>query len=162
MKGADQCPCCGSRKWIEPRVPSPGRFYSDDVRACLNCQTLWEPFAIADLLDPTERLSSFHYPCDNCAFRKGSPEQKDLEAFARLRAKLGWRGASFYCHKGVPIDPQNENGFAYPKDGKDPRKLRLCRGYLNQLGNFPLDRMALDASTEEEPWADPVSQEMGR
>ncbi len=159
MKGADQCPRCGSRAWIEPRVPSPGRFYSDDARGCRNCGTLWEPFAVADLVDQDEQLSSFHHPCNNCAFRKGSPEQRDPEAFANLRAKLGWHGASFYCHKGVPIDPQNENGFAYPKDGKDPRKLRLCRGYLNQLGNFPLDRMAPADPVKGEPWTDVLTGE---
>ncbi len=39
-------------------------------------------------------------------------------------------GAAFYCHKGVPLDPGSEHGFAYPSN---PAKLRLCRGYLNMV-----------------------------
>jgi hypothetical protein len=141
VKGADQCPKCGSRKWREPRVAND--FYAIDVRVCDNCQTLWEPFDADALLDPRrEPLGAFKHPCNNCAFRKGSPEQSDPEEFAKLREKLGWFGASFYCHKGVPIDIESEDGFAYPRDreGKPtPAKMRLCRGYLNQLGGFPLD-----------------------
>lgn len=142
MKGADQCPRCASRKWREPRLPDPFGFYSADVRVCANCKTVWEPFTPADLLDPArEPLGAFRAPCNNCAFRKGSPEQRDPQAFAALRAKLGWRGGSFYCHKGVPVNPAHEHGFEYPAGGTDPRKLRLCRGYLNQLGRFPLDQI---------------------
>ena len=164
MKGADQCPRCGSRKWLDcsaAGVPPPPEFYSDDVRACFNCQTIWEPFDPADLLDPKrEPLGAFNHPCNNCAFRKGSPEQRDPEGFAKLRAKLGWLGASFYCHKGVPVEPGSEDGFAYPKDaaGKPiTRKLRLCRGYLNQLGSFPMDR-AIAADDAGEPWTDELAE----
>lgn len=158
MKGADQCPRCASRSWAEPRIPSPDRFYSEDVRVCRNCKTVWEPFAADDLIDPKhEPLGAFRHPCNNCAFRKGSPEQRDPEAFARLRAKLGWTGASFYCHKGVPVDPASEDGFAYPKDANGvgiKRKLRLCRGYLNQLGRFPLDHADQAETEDEELWVD--------
>jgi len=48
---------------------------------------------------------------------------------AQLRA-----GGAFHCHKGVPLDPEGEDGFDYPKDR--PEKLRLCRGYLNALGKW--------------------------
>lgn len=143
MKGADQCPRCGSRAWAEPRVPND--FYALDTRICRNCATAWEPFDPAELLDPKrEPLGAFSHPCSNCAFRKGSPEQRDPEKFEELRAQLGWLAASFYCHKGVPIEPDSEHGFAYPyRDGKAvTRKLRLCRGYLNQLGHFPKDKEA--------------------
>lgn len=148
MKGADQCPRCGSRRWIDSakaQLPSPPTdFYSADIRACVNCKTLWEPIDPAALLDARrEPLGAFNHPCNNCAFRKGSPEQRDPEGFAKMRGQLGWLGASFYCHKGLPLDPGGEDGFVYPKD-KDGklivRKARLCRGYLNQLGSFPLDR----------------------
>jgi len=144
MKGADQCPRCGSRKSVEVGAMQSQAFYSKDARCCDNCKTLWEPFSEDQLLDPKrEPLGAFKHPCNNCAFRKGSPEQSDPEAFARLREQLGWLGGSFYCHKGVPIDPNDSDGFAYPRnsEGKPiPRKLRLCRGYLNQLGSFPMDK----------------------
>lgn len=155
MKGADQCPKCASRSWAEPRVESG--FYAIDVRVCHNCKTIWEPFDPAELLDPKrEPLGAFRHPCNNCAFRKGSPEQRDPEGFAELRGKLGWLGASFYCHKGIPINVENEDGFDYPRDREGnpvPRKLRLCRGYLNQLGKFPLDvehAALLEATAGEE------------
>lgn len=157
MKGADQCPRCGSRRSAGLGAPSAGSFYSQDIRACSNCRAMWEPFDTAELLDPgNEPLGAFRQPCNNCAFRKGSPEQRDPEAFARLRAQLGWHGASFYCHKGVPVDPTDPDGFAYPRDREGKpirRKLRLCRGYLNQLGNFPIDR-ATEAAEPSEPWVD--------
>lgn len=163
MKGADQCPRCGSRRWLDcsaAGVPPPTDFYAANTRACINCHTLWEPFDPADLLDPKrEPLGAFHHPCNNCAFRKGSPEQRDPEAFARMRAKLGWLGASFYCHKGVPLDPGGEDGFAYPKDASGElivKKARLCRGYLNQLSSFPLDRKLSD--DDGVPWVDPVDE----
>ncbi|KUR80796.1 hypothetical protein [Novosphingobium sp. FSW06-99] len=166
MKGADQCPSCGSRRWLSPAehgLTPPDDFYSADVRCCVNCQTIWEPFDPAEMLDPArEPLGAFRHPCNNCAFRKGSPEQCDPESFAKLRAQLGWHGASFYCHKGVPVDPASEDGFRYPKDASgNPirRKLRLCRGYLNQLGSFPLDRALPGASAiPDEPWIDPISE----
>jgi len=166
MKGADQCPRCASRKWISPQsegIPPSGDFYAADVRVCMNCRTIWEPFDPADLLDPKhEPLGAFNHPCNNCAFRKGSPEQRDPEGFAKLRATLGWRGASFYCHKGVPVEPLSKDGFAYPKDAAGrpvQRKLRLCRGYLNQIGSFPMDR-ASPAATQApvELWVDPIDE----
>lgn len=164
MKGAGQCPRCASRRWLDAASgnipPPPGDFYSADVRICLNCQTIWEPVDPAELLDPArEPLGAFLHPCNNCAFRKGSPEQRDPEEFAALRAKLGWRGARFYCHKGVPVEPDSEDGFAYPKDASGKpitRKMRLCRGYLNQLGSFPLDQ--IDRDDPGEPWTDPVTE----
>jgi hypothetical protein len=67
------------------------------------------------------------------AFRPGSPEQTHAEKWKELIAKLR-AGATFHCHKGVPLDPEGEDGFAYPKDR--PEKLRLCRGYLNALGKW--------------------------
>lgn len=132
MKGADQCPKCASRRWgeVDQTVAS---FYAGKIRVCANCATAWEPFDPADTIDPTERLASFREPCGNCAFRPGSPEQADTAKWKHIIADLK-AGGSFYCHKGVPITPSEGHGFAYPADGKDHRKLRLCRGYLNMLG----------------------------
>jgi hypothetical protein len=50
-------------------------------------------------------------PCDNCAFRPGSPEQADTAKWKELIAKLR-AGGTFHCHKGVPIAPESEDGFA--------------------------------------------------
>ena len=131
MKGADQCPKCASRKHGDVSQDVTG-FYAVTIRVCANCGTPWEPFDPADLLDVDEQLSSFIEPCNNCAFRPGSPEQQDKKRWAELMAELD-AGGSFYCHKGVPMTPGVGNGFAYPEDGKNRKKLRLCRGYLKTL-----------------------------
>lgn len=158
MKGADQCPKCASRKWIEPRIADATKFYSIDVRACINCHAIWEPFDPADLLDPKhEPLGAFKAPCNNCAFRKGSPEQADPEKWEAMMLSLSFN-SSFYCHKGVPISPASEHGFDYPEDGKNKRKLRLCRGYLNSIVGPRLKRFASDQECRDaiNPWVDPV------
>lgn len=144
MKGADQCPKCASRRWGEMDQPVTD-FYARRLLVCANCGTAWEPFDEAALLDAGDRRSSFREPCNNCAFRPGSNEQKDPEKWKGLMAQLdvdkdGGTHGQFFCHKGVPIDLHHEtltkSGFAYPcKDGKaDSRKLRLCRGYLMMVG----------------------------
>lgn len=131
MKGADQCPKCGSRKHgdVEQAVTS---FYGRTLRVCGNCGTAWEPFDPADLLDDDIPTSSFREPCDNCAFRPGSPEQEDKARWQKIVGDIQ-KGGAFYCHKGVPLTPGEGNGFAYPHDAEGKpiiRKLRLCRGYL--------------------------------
>lgn len=75
-------------------------------------------------------------PCDNCAFRPGSVEQRDTEKWRETIASLK-AGARFYCHKGVPLDPAGENGFAYPTE--KPSKLRMCRGWL-RMWSAQMDR----------------------
>jgi hypothetical protein len=144
MKGADQCPKCASRRWGEADQAVTG-FYAGTIRVCANCRTAWEPFDPADTIDPDDRLASFREPCGNCAFRPGSSEQADTEKWKETMAALK-AGGSFYCHKGVPITPGQGHGFAYPADGRDRRKLRLCRGYLNMLGKRMAREFAVDVT----------------
>lgn len=148
MKGADQCPKCASRRTMDIEAPSPNSFYARIIRGCVNCQTIWEPYDPADTIDPTERHASFKEPCNNCAFRPGSPEQQDKEEWAKTIASLK-AGGSFYCHKGVPIDPKGENGFAYPGDGKETKNMRLCRGFLNMWGVNMDKRMKDEAQPQQ-------------
>lgn len=152
MKGADQCPRCASRRWNDVEQDVTG-FYARDLRVCGNCGTAWEPFDPADLVDPKhEPLGAFREPCGNCAFRKGSPEQADKIAWGETMAKLE-AGGSFYCHKGVPVTPASDNGFDYPEDGKNTRKLRLCRGYLNAIVGRRMKRFQAEEQFDE-PWED--------
>lgn len=143
VKGAGRCPKCASRK--VRCVTAPTGFYADTLEVCVNCKAMWEPFDPAQLLDahlPT--TSSFKEPCDNCAFRPGSPEQQDPEKWATLMASLKENG-QFFCHKGVPITPGEGHGFAYPTKlvskelhptatTEDLKKLRMCRGWLTMWG----------------------------
>jgi len=91
---------------------------------------MWEPFNPDAIWDRDDPLCSFKDPCNNCAFRPGSPEQNDAVKWKELIAQFD-SGATFYCHKGVPIEPNAEHGFAYPDEGKNSKKLRICRGWLN-------------------------------
>ena len=144
VRGAGQCPKCGSRKIRQITVPATG-FYAENLEVCANCKASWEPFDPAQLLDAhLPRTSSFKEPCDNCAFRPGSPERKNKAKWAELMTSLKGDGR-FYCHKGLPIDPNSKHGFAYPEKPvskelaprtmfEDVKKLRPCRGWLMMWG----------------------------
>ena len=123
-----QCPKCGSRR-VNVDMALSFKGYGPGLAACPNCRTLWEPFNPADIWDRTDPHCSFREPCNNCAFRSGSDEQRDRERWLEIIAGLK-QGASFYCHKGVPISATSEHGFAYPSNRQ---KLRVCRGYLKAL-----------------------------
>ena len=140
-----QCPKCGCRKVAhDPAATLKG--YGPGIAVCVNCKAIWEPFEPEQIWDKTDPHCSFKEPCNNCAFRPGSPEQSDTEQWKLLLDRLKC-GGSFYCHKGVPIEPNAKDGFAYAHrtisvviDGKtvsktvaDEKKLRLCRGYLSAL-----------------------------
>jgi len=109
------------------------KFYGRQIALCANCRTAWEPIDGALIWDSSDLCASFSEPCDNCAFRPGSPEQANPEKWKEMIRQLR-AGGAFHCHKGVPLDPEGEDGFAYPKHR--PEKLRLCRGYLNALGKW--------------------------
>jgi len=143
LRGSDQqCPRCGSRNvHADPNMTAGG--HGPGIAACPNCKTTWETFTADQLLDPMP-FSSFVAPCNNCAFRKGSPEQDDPWLWMRIKEGIE-DGSPFYCHKGVPIKPNSEHGFDYPMktivvecggtdtpvDVPDRARLRLCRGWLN-------------------------------
>lgn len=129
--GGSRCPRCLSTAVAIVDVPEGVDFYGRKLAVC-KCGAAWEPIDEALIWDRDDEVCSFKEPCDNCAFRPGSPEQKDKPKWTKLIASLK-AGASFYCHKGVPIAPQSNHGFEYPAER---RKLRLCRGYLNALGKW--------------------------
>lgn len=144
VKGSKgRCPKCASTKVAyDPALVFQG--YGPGLAACSNCKSVWEPFDDADIWDDDDHLCSFSEPCNNCAFRKGSPEQADPVEWAGIMENVENHGG-FYCHKGVPIGVGSEHGFDYPHkkvtvevDGvkaetmvPNRSKLRLCRGFLN-------------------------------
>lgn len=134
------CPQCkGGRVLIHDTTEvRPNEFYARQIAVCAECKIAWEPVDESLIWDRSDPHCSFSEPCDNCAFRPGSPEQADTAKWKEMIASLR-AGASFYCHKGVRLAPGSEHGFAYPHDatGKaNKSKLRLCRGYLNALGKW--------------------------
>jgi transcription elongation factor Elf1 len=158
MKGADQCPKCGSRKTADINQ-TVTNFYAEILRVCGNCGAAWEPFDPADLLDTDLANSSFVKPCGNCAFRKGSNEQRDSEDW-QAKLLLLYMGGRFYCHKGTAITPNNGHGFDYPEIDKIAQKGRLCRGYLNSVVRARLKEEAepreyeIEGSDQLVPWTD--------
>lgn len=145
MKGADQCPKCASTKWVQGWHEIVAGLDFKHIRLCKNCHTMWEFFDEAALLDAGQRYSSFVEPCDNCAFRPGSPEQKDPVKWKELLASLevdthGRPRGTFFCHKGVALDHKHksptDSGYFYPvkSDGSfDIEKNRPCRGYYKMV-----------------------------
>lgn len=143
------CPKCRSANvGYDPTYSFKG--YGPGICVCKNCETLWEPIDPALIWDKSDPYCSSSEPCNNCAFRPGSPEQQDTEKWRDMILSLR-QGEQFYCHKGVPIEAGAEHGFAYPQkeitvelEGVPPTnvmvsdraRLRLCRGYLNALGKW--------------------------
>ena len=148
----EHCPACRSRRiFTMPKAEFPAKLGIDcDWQACRDCRACWEPFAANYVRDPV-----CADPCDNCAFRPGSPEQADPVKWKALIETLKpdggdwWTGGRFYCHKGVPIDMTKGPGnFLFPEkpitmDGEpvtnsdgspvmhyDLAKMRTCSGFL--------------------------------
>ena len=131
MRGADECPRCGSSKVAKIRLPGAGWHHG-----CMEsgCSTLWEPFAVEDLMFAEEEFSSFKTPCNNCAFRKDSPERNDPDKWAALMSQFETGMTVFYCHKGVPLSQEEGESHEHPKnpDGTwDKSRMRMCRGFVN-------------------------------
>lgn len=114
----DTCPACGAKSVVAlPRVQGQDHPYD----GCLKCQAFWERETRREPL--LER-------CDNCAFRAGSPEQRDPEEWTKI-VKLTEQGGTFYCHKRVPIDPDGK-GFKHQmsEDGRECTNATPCAGWL--------------------------------
>lgn len=131
--GGDICPKCGSDKTMSFKNTAVS-YYSRRMQACA-CGAVWEPITPAQLSDPENHLSCLKAPCENCAFRDGSPERSDPDQWEHLLQQVMLNGSTFFCHKGVPIrvdETELNVGFEYPED---PKKLRVCRGYADFMAN---------------------------
>ena len=128
MIGADQCPRCESGRIVALKVGGAVH------HGCLKCQTLWEPFDVADLIDDQDPYSSFRTMCGNCAFRPDSPERQDPEGWRGLIESLAYMETPFICHKGVPLaEAGSDDAHDHPKrpDGRhDIARARYCRGWM--------------------------------
>lgn len=157
---APRCPACGSARVIrQTAAQQPALIreqFACDLGLCLDCSALWEAFPADGYVEDPVCAE----PCDNCAFRPGSPEQADKEGWKKLIESLKpdaeqfFRGR-FYCHKGVPVDMTKGPGnFLFPQkpilvDGdvllrpstgeavttEDTAKMRTCSGFLRMFWN---------------------------
>lgn len=152
------CPACSShdvRRVDHRGMPAElARHFTCDLGACLDCRAIWEAFPAAGYFEDPVCAE----PCDNCAFRPGSPEQADRDGWRSLIDSLspgddGWFQSQFYCHKGVPIDMERGPGnFVFPErpvmmDGSpvlepstgkpamtyDLGRMRTCSGFLRMF-----------------------------
>ena len=148
MKGADHCPRCGDENVMTFRKIGEG--FSRNH--CMGCKTIWEPFDEDLLLDHDEPLSSFTKPCNNCAFRKDSPEREDKEKWALMIATFEtYPPTVFICHKGVPLSEDAES-HDHPKgpDGRvDIEQARYCRGWLNHQRGIKLKALKVIGQIRE-------------
>ena len=65
-----------------PAASFPAHFEIDcEWQTCRDCRAVWEAFPPVYARDPV-----CAEPCDNCAFRPGSPEQADPERWKRVEA----------------------------------------------------------------------------
>jgi hypothetical protein len=154
----ERCPACGSKcigyvaRGTVPEFVKGGRSTDVEYAVCGACSAAWEPFPALYVEDPV-----CAEPCDNCAFRPGSPEQADPERWKALLETLKPQGDAlsqgrFYCHKHIPIDVKAGPGnFLFPQrpltmdseivrksDGEpvmvlDQSRMRTCSGYLRML-----------------------------
>jgi hypothetical protein len=137
--GRARCPkCFGTQVACRP-LPEETEFYARDLAICASCAIAWEPIDEALIWDRDDPMCTTKEPCDNCAFRPGSHEQADKAAW-KIKIESLRQGGIFYCHKGVPLAPGTEDGFAYPTTTtvvmgreiviKDVANMRICKGYM--------------------------------
>jgi hypothetical protein len=98
---------------------------------CLDCSAVWEAYPADWKHDVVEAT-----PCDNCAFKKGSPEQSDKEAWLELIAKLR-AGGDFRCHKGAPILIDKSAGTVEFDECWVQRRGRTCAGFIRAVWQWP-------------------------
>lgn len=158
VRGRGQCPACSCRKVVRTHQAITD-FYAKAVETCTNCGATWEPLPPGGThMDDDGTPFPFEMPCDNCAFRPGSPEQQDREQWREMMAKLK-RGGVFYCHKGVPLDLSGDpdsDGFHYPRNAEGKpvaRKLRTCRGFLEMISRHWQREFAIADAPEFDPAA---------
>lgn len=138
------CPSCASR-WLACIVGT-------ELDICMACYRVWERLPSGEPYTVDDEQMAFAVPCNNCAFRGGSAERADAEAWRDLQNMLAG-GGEFYCHKGVAfrapslddVPPYDDRAFEFPRKTAtvdlggachaysqyDKSKMRLCRGYLN-------------------------------
>lgn len=109
---AGRCGGCGSRDLMTTTLKNDTTY-----AVCLNCQRVQE----METRDwPEQKM------CDNCAFRKGSPERQDPYRWAEVQETLR-TGRHFHCHKGLPFDPKTGQ---FEPPSPEAGRVTVCAGWL--------------------------------
>lgn len=109
-----RCGGCGSRDMITTRLCDSQRL----LGRCHDC---------GRLQDVETRDWPETEPCDDCAFRKGSPEQSDPWQWMKIR-EIVESGQPFHCHKGLPYDLKTGK---YEAPDASKGRVTVCAGWLN-------------------------------
>lgn len=94
---------------------------------CTSCGNIWETVPPG-----WHDLTCKRQPCDNCAFRRGSPEQQDPYRWAQILEAVE-NETGFYCHKGIPLkkgDLIKDGKVRFDFGDRTPLEARLCAGYM--------------------------------
>lgn len=110
---AGRCGGCGSRDMTTFKLCDSERL----LGRCGNCGRLQD----VETRDWPEST-----PCDDCAFRKGSPERADPYRWAEIM-EIVERDQPFHCHKGLPFDPKTG---AYEAPDARKGRVTVCAGWL--------------------------------
>jgi len=112
---AGRCGGCGSRNMLVTRPPDSDITHA----ACKDCKRLQE---IETRDWPLSEM------CDNCAFRKGSPERADPYRWAEVQETLE-TGNAFHCHKGLAMTVSGTDcSFAAPDVSTG--RVTICAGWF--------------------------------
>lgn len=70
--------------------------------------------------------------CDNCAYRRNSPERADPWGWAEHLSRHVEDGQPFYCHKGLPVefDPRGKVRVIETEETIAEASLKPCAGWL--------------------------------
>lgn len=146
------CPACRGRKTrVEPMPAELAMSHLETpVGVCADCGAFWEAYP-----DDWSHDAVAAEPCDNCAFRPGSPEIRDRDGWRALLAELR-AGREFKCHKGAPILLDAGDGAIGFDEAWVRRRGRTCAGFLRALrrwpdwleNRYPGLKAELDAATE--------------
>jgi len=127
-----RCPRCRSRRTLVSEAPAMGLSKIPTlIGVCAECETLWEAFP-ADW----EHDACAAEPCDNCAFRAGSPESEDKDGWRSLLVKLK-HGQEFKCHKGAPIIIDKAASTIEFDEAWVRQHGRTCAGFVRALQRWP-------------------------
>lgn len=117
---ARRCGGCGSRNLMFGDMPES----EVDHAVCMDCGRVQEV---------EHRDWPLSVMCDNCAFRKGSPERADPYRWAQILETLD-NEQPFHCHKGLPMSkPAPDGSIQFEAPCAEKGRVKICAGWFAML-----------------------------
>lgn len=124
------CPTCKSIRIERLSGLGGAGGVETDFDVCRECGAAWEAYPPDWCPDVVGAE-----PCDNCAFRPGSPEQQDPVEWKAMIDRLR-AGGEFKCHKGAPmlglLDATRGGNLEFDKDWI-LKHGRTCAGFMRMV-----------------------------